>query len=139
MKSGAKFAGNIVWVLTTSAILIALPLGLALEDEAKLVAQERELVEQQQGQQQVCYSSVFPDRIFSMLFRCWHRHIPLNQKALNHQASSSFDPFPSSLYCIAYIYSHSAQNVVLIALIHWLYLAENMSTYHLVDLVKFVR
>ncbi|KAH8825416.1 mitochondrial outer membrane translocase complex, subunit Tom22 [Flagelloscypha sp. PMI_526] len=52
-KLGAKFAGNVVWVLTTSAILIALPLGLALEDEAKLVSQEREALEQQQGQQQM--------------------------------------------------------------------------------------
>ena len=45
--------GNIVCVLTTSALLIALPLGLALEDEAKLVAQEKEMFEQQQGTQGV--------------------------------------------------------------------------------------
>lgn len=59
MKTTAKVAGNVVWVITTSAILIALPLALAIEDEAKLVAQEREQMEQQQGQQQVLsFSSV---------------------------------------------------------------------------------
>ncbi|KAI5822860.1 mitochondrial import translocase, subunit Tom22 [Schizophyllum commune Tattone D] len=51
VKGTGKVVGNIVWVLTTSALLIALPLGLALEDEAKLVAQEKEMFEQQQGTQ----------------------------------------------------------------------------------------
>ncbi|KAJ7095960.1 mitochondrial import translocase subunit Tom22 [Mycena belliarum] len=52
-KRGGKIAGNLVWVLTTSALLVALPLALVLEDEAKIVAQEREFLEQQQGQQQM--------------------------------------------------------------------------------------
>lgn len=51
VKGTGKVVGNIVWVLTTSALLIALPLGLALEDEAKVVAQEKEMYEQQQGTQ----------------------------------------------------------------------------------------
>ncbi|TFK40607.1 mitochondrial outer membrane translocase complex, subunit Tom22 [Crucibulum laeve] len=52
-KRGSKIAGNIVWVITTSALLVALPLALALEDEAKIVAQEKEMIEQQQGAQQM--------------------------------------------------------------------------------------
>lgn len=56
IKRGGKFAGNIVWVLTTSALLVALPLALSLEDEAKIVAQEKEMIEQQQGAQQVTHS-----------------------------------------------------------------------------------
>lgn len=53
LKSGGKIAGNLVWVVTTSAILVGLPLALVLEDEAKIVAQEQEMLEQQQGAQQV--------------------------------------------------------------------------------------
>ncbi|KAJ7212219.1 mitochondrial import translocase subunit Tom22 [Mycena pura] len=53
LKRGGKLAGNLVWILTTSALLVALPLALVLEDEAKIVAQEREILEQQKGQQQM--------------------------------------------------------------------------------------
>lgn len=53
IKKGGKVAGNIVWIVTTSALLVALPLALSLEDEAKIVAQEKEMLEQQQGAQQV--------------------------------------------------------------------------------------
>jgi len=53
IKRGTKLAGNIVWVVTTSALLIGLPLALTLEDEAKIVAQEQEMMAQQQGAQQV--------------------------------------------------------------------------------------
>ncbi|KAH9980001.1 hypothetical protein BGW80DRAFT_1454545 [Lactifluus volemus] len=38
--------------VTTSALLIGLPLALILEDEAKVVAQENEMLAQQQGAQQ---------------------------------------------------------------------------------------
>ncbi|KZO97024.1 hypothetical protein CALVIDRAFT_480428 [Calocera viscosa TUFC12733] len=55
VQKGGKLAGSIVWVVTTSALLIGLPLALSLEDEAKIVAQEREVAAQQQGQQ-VCLS-----------------------------------------------------------------------------------
>lgn len=53
LKRGSKVVGNIVWVVTTSALLVGLPLALALEDEAKIVQQEKEMLEQQQGAQQV--------------------------------------------------------------------------------------
>jgi import receptor subunit TOM22 len=52
-KRSTKFAGNVIWVVTTSALLIGLPLALILEDEAKVVAQENEMLAQQQGAQQV--------------------------------------------------------------------------------------
>ena len=45
--------GNLVWIVTTSALLVGLPLALSLEDEAKIVAQEKEMLAQQQGAQQV--------------------------------------------------------------------------------------
>ena len=53
VKRGGKLVGNIVWVVTTSALLVGLPLALSLEDEAKIVAQEQEMMAQQQGAQQV--------------------------------------------------------------------------------------
>jgi import receptor subunit TOM22 len=59
VKRSSRLVGNVVWVVTTSALLVALPLALSLEDEAKIVAQEKEMMEQQQGAQQVCQSS-FP-------------------------------------------------------------------------------
>jgi import receptor subunit TOM22 len=60
IKRGGKLAGNIVWVVTTSALLVALPLALSLEDEAKIVAQEKEMLEQQQGAQQMLSPSMYP-------------------------------------------------------------------------------
>ncbi|KAF8208833.1 mitochondrial import receptor subunit Tom22-domain-containing protein [Mycena galopus ATCC 62051] len=60
VKWGGKRAGSAVWVVTTSALLVALPLALVLEDEAKIVAQEREFLEQQQGQQQMLAPSMYP-------------------------------------------------------------------------------
>ncbi|KAG6830690.1 hypothetical protein H0H92_015166 [Tricholoma furcatifolium] len=60
IKRGGKIAGNIVWVITTSALLVALPLALSLEDEAKIVAQEKEMMEQQQGAQQMLAPSPYP-------------------------------------------------------------------------------
>jgi len=53
VKRGGKLVGNIVWIITTSALLVALPLALTLEDEAKIVAQEQEMLAQQQGAQQM--------------------------------------------------------------------------------------
>ncbi|KAK7048274.1 mitochondrial import receptor subunit TOM22 [Favolaschia claudopus] len=60
IKWGGKRAGSFVWIVTTSALLVALPLALFLEDEAKIVAQEREFLEQQQGQQQMLAPSMYP-------------------------------------------------------------------------------
>lgn len=54
---GSKWAGNAVWVITTSALLVGLPLALAIEDEARIVAQEKELQMQQSGQQSVSVST----------------------------------------------------------------------------------
>jgi len=60
-KKGGKILGNIVWVVTTSALLVGLPLALSLEDEAKIVAQEKEMLAQQQGAQQMLGgSSLYP-------------------------------------------------------------------------------
>ncbi|KAI9465042.1 mitochondrial import translocase subunit Tom22 [Lactarius psammicola] len=60
-KRTTKIAGNVIWVVTTSALLIGLPLALILEDEAKVVAQENEMLAQQQGaQQMVSGSSLYP-------------------------------------------------------------------------------
>ncbi|KAF8917055.1 mitochondrial outer membrane translocase complex, subunit Tom22 [Mucidula mucida] len=53
VKKTSKVVGNIVWIVTTSALLVALPLALSLEDEAKIVTQEKEMLEQQQGAQQM--------------------------------------------------------------------------------------
>ena len=53
VKKTGKVVGNIVWIVTTSALLVVLPLALALEDDSKIAAQEREMMEQQQGAQ-VC-------------------------------------------------------------------------------------
>lgn len=53
VKRGSKLVGNVIWVLTTSTLLVGLPLALILEDESKAVAQEKEMLEQQQGAQQV--------------------------------------------------------------------------------------
>ncbi|ESK94939.1 mitochondrial import receptor subunit tom22 [Moniliophthora roreri MCA 2997] len=53
LKTTGKVVGNIVWVVTTSALLVGLPMALILEDEAKIVAQEQEMQEQQAGAQQM--------------------------------------------------------------------------------------
>ena len=68
VKRGSKIIGNIVWVVTTSALLVALPLSLVLEDENKVMTQEREMLEQQQGAQQVRFGRVFFfRRLYSVL------------------------------------------------------------------------
>jgi import receptor subunit TOM22 len=45
--------GQLAWWATTSALLIGLPLALAIEDEARITQQEREMQMQNAGQQQV--------------------------------------------------------------------------------------
>lgn len=62
IKTSGRLVGNLVWIVTTSALLVGLPLAMSLEDEAKVVAQEQEMLAQQQGAQQVrirSYSSLF--------------------------------------------------------------------------------
>ena len=51
VKTTGKVVGNLVWIVTTSALLIGLPLALVLEVEAKIVQQEKEMLAQQQGAQ----------------------------------------------------------------------------------------
>jgi import receptor subunit TOM22 len=53
VSTGSQWAGNAVWIITTSALLVGLPLALAIEDEARIVGQEKELQMQQSGQQSV--------------------------------------------------------------------------------------
>jgi import receptor subunit TOM22 len=47
-------AGSVAWIVSTSALLVGLPLALAIEDEARIAQQEKEMQMQTQGQQQVC-------------------------------------------------------------------------------------
>jgi mitochondrial import receptor subunit TOM22 len=53
LRTGSKLVGNVVWIVTTSMLLVGLPLALSLEDEAMRTAQEKEMLAQQQGAQQV--------------------------------------------------------------------------------------
>jgi import receptor subunit TOM22 len=62
LKTGGRLVGNLVWIVTTSALLVGLPLALSLEDEAKVVAQEKEFAAQQQGAQQVS-GPAWPDDV----------------------------------------------------------------------------
>ncbi|EPS94726.1 mitochondrial import translocase subunit Tom22 [Fomitopsis schrenkii] len=61
IKTTGKVVGNIVWIVTTSALLVGLPLALSLEDEAKIVAQEKEMLAQQQGAQHMASMYAPPD------------------------------------------------------------------------------
>lgn len=49
----ANSTGNVLWWISTSALLVGLPLMLSIEEEAKITQQEREMQMQSQGQQQV--------------------------------------------------------------------------------------
>jgi import receptor subunit TOM22 len=48
-------AGSLAWWISTSALLVGLPLALAIEDEGRVVQQEREMQMQSAGQQQVSW------------------------------------------------------------------------------------
>lgn len=52
-KWAANGTGTLAWWVTTSALLVGLPLALAIEDEARITQQEREMTMQSAGQQQV--------------------------------------------------------------------------------------
>ncbi|KAI8067864.1 mitochondrial outer membrane translocase complex, subunit Tom22 [Gongronella butleri] len=52
-KTGATFVGKSAWVLTTSMLLLVLPLALEIEKEQALVAYEQEAMQQQGAQQQM--------------------------------------------------------------------------------------
>lgn len=51
VKTGGRWLGGLAWVVTTSMLLVGLPMVLSVEAESMLVAQEREIERQQQGQQ----------------------------------------------------------------------------------------
>ena len=53
VKWSGNSAGNVAWVLTTTALMIGLPYALAVEGEAALQAQEKEMYSKEQGQQAV--------------------------------------------------------------------------------------
>ena len=53
---GLQKSGSLAWIVSTSALL-GLPLALAIEDETRIVQQEKELQAQSQGQQQVSSSA----------------------------------------------------------------------------------
>jgi len=55
---GFQKSGTLAWVVSTSALLVGLPLALAIEDETRIVQQEKEMQAQSQGQQQVIISHV---------------------------------------------------------------------------------
>jgi import receptor subunit TOM22 len=59
-KTGATFVGKSAWVITTSMLLLVLPLALEIEKEQALVAYEKEAM-QQQGAQQVIFFFLFND------------------------------------------------------------------------------
>lgn len=71
VKRSGKLLGNVIWVVTTTTLLIGLPLALIIEDESKAEAQEREMLEQQQGAQQVRPHPVVP-----MTFRLTYVSLP---------------------------------------------------------------
>jgi len=75
-KRTTKIAGNVIWVVTTSALLIGLPLALILEDEAKVVAQENEMLAQQQGAQQVRINILFLVFLSSPFLFRWYLVAP---------------------------------------------------------------
>ncbi|CAD6570713.1 MAG: mitochondrial import receptor protein [Tremellales sp. Tagirdzhanova-0007] len=50
---GTRSAGTLAWWVSTSALLVGLPLALAIEDETRVVQQEREMQMQSAGQQQL--------------------------------------------------------------------------------------
>lgn len=67
----ANSTGNVLWWISTSALLVGLPLMLAIEDEAKITQQEREIQMQSQGQQQVSGEMNWVGRRFVMVASEW--------------------------------------------------------------------
>ena len=75
---GMVGCGSIAWWVSTSALLVGLPLALAIEDETRVVQQERESQMQSQGQQQVseilpCSSRLHTPHLLPNSLRWGHR------------------------------------------------------------------
>ncbi|GAA99388.1 uncharacterized protein L969DRAFT_86623 [Mixia osmundae IAM 14324] len=51
--TGGRWAGNALWIITTSAVLVGLPLALSIEAESMYVQQEKEYQLMQQGGSQL--------------------------------------------------------------------------------------
>ncbi|WFC99169.1 mitochondrial import receptor subunit Tom22 [Malassezia yamatoensis] len=47
--TGGWIAGKLIWIGVTSALLVGLPFALAVEDESRISAQEKEMIAQQGG------------------------------------------------------------------------------------------
>ncbi|RUS35596.1 mitochondrial outer membrane translocase complex, subunit Tom22 [Jimgerdemannia flammicorona] len=58
-KAGISFAGKSAWVLTTTMLLLVLPLALEIEKEQALIAYEKEAQMQQQGAQQMLTPNIY--------------------------------------------------------------------------------
>ncbi|KAI8371410.1 mitochondrial outer membrane translocase complex, subunit Tom22 [Radiomyces spectabilis] len=59
-KTGVTFVGKSAWVLTTSMLLLVLPLALEIEKEQALVAYEKEAMQQQGAQQMLSSGPMYP-------------------------------------------------------------------------------
>jgi import receptor subunit TOM22 len=68
-KTGATFVGKSAWVLTTSMLLLVLPLALEIEKEQALVAYEQEAMQQQGAAQQVRNAAQREGNLGSNLFQ----------------------------------------------------------------------
>jgi import receptor subunit TOM22 len=78
-KWSGNTAGNLAWVLTTTALMIGLPYALAVEGEAALQAQEKEMYSKEQGQQAVSHQSELARGGEESLLGTWGRlavHLP---------------------------------------------------------------
>lgn len=76
-KTGATFVGKSAWVITTSMLLLVLPLALEIEKEQALVAYEKEALQQQGAAQQVqsqrvrsCLFSTRTCYLLYLMFSC---------------------------------------------------------------------
>ncbi|KAI8139540.1 mitochondrial outer membrane translocase complex, subunit Tom22, partial [Fennellomyces sp. T-0311] len=58
-KTGATFVGKSAWVITTSMLLLVLPLALEIEKEQALVAYEKEAMQQQGAQQMLAGGDIY--------------------------------------------------------------------------------
>ncbi|TIC06744.1 hypothetical protein E3Q08_01374 [Wallemia mellicola] len=52
-RKSSKVLGNLIWIVTTSSLLVGLPLALAIEDESRISMEEKSLLAQQSGQQEM--------------------------------------------------------------------------------------
>lgn len=88
---GIQSAGSLAWLVSTSALLVGLPLALAIEDEARVVAQEKEMQMQSAGQQQVSlgfFLNLFKDKAQLLIILSSFSFYPSIQSELDSHFSS---------------------------------------------------